>query len=178
MAAVHKRPRPSLPTGWRNLQLFVTAIFTLPQAPHGIDNPRGAPYSLDSNTPTPCMEIVLFWLLFSIAVGAFANSRGRSGFGWFTLSALISPLLGFIFCAIASDLKNPGHGGKLPATHVKCAACAEPVLREATKCKHCGSTLTPQPVDKAASRKAAAKQEITFAIVLVSIICAAYFWAR
>lgn len=29
-------------------------------------------------------------------------------------------------------------------THVRCRACAEPVLREAVKCKHCGADLTPQ----------------------------------
>lgn len=124
------------------------------------------------------MEIVLVWLLFSVAVGAFASGRGRSGFGWFALSALISPLLGFLFCAIAADLKNPGHGGKLPATHVKCTACAEPVLREATKCKHCGSAITPQPVDITASRKTAAKQEIVFAFWVLIAVCVIYFAAK
>lgn len=29
-------------------------------------------------------------------------------------------------------------------THVRCRACAEPVLREAVKCKHCGADLIPQ----------------------------------
>jgi hypothetical protein len=30
------------------------------------------------------------------------------------------------------------------ATHTRCPACAELVRREASKCKHCGSTLVPQ----------------------------------
>jgi hypothetical protein len=30
-------------------------------------------------------------------------------------------------------------------THRRCPACAEPVLREAVKCKHCGEALVPLP---------------------------------
>ena len=39
------------------------------------------------------MEIVLFWLVLAIIVGVAANTRGRSGFGWFLLAAIISPLI-------------------------------------------------------------------------------------
>lgn len=28
-------------------------------------------------------------------------------------------------------------------THTKCTECCEPVLKNAKKCKHCGSVLTP-----------------------------------
>ena len=42
------------------------------------------------------MEFVLFWLMFAIVVGIIANSRNRSGFGWFLLSVLISPVLALI----------------------------------------------------------------------------------
>jgi predicted amidophosphoribosyltransferase len=86
---------------------------------------------------------------------------------------LASPLLGVIFLFAMEDLS-----GSSPATHVKCPACAEPVLREATKCKHCGSALTPQPVDSGATRKAAAKKEIALAFWIVIILCAIYFVLR
>lgn len=33
-------------------------------------------------------------------------------------------------------------------THRRCPACAEPVLREATKCKHCGESFTPLPYSR------------------------------
>ncbi len=90
------------------------------------------------------MTVFFFWLLFSIAVGVMASNRGRSGFGWFLLSCLISPLLGLIFCAVSKDLtkqavsvaEQPG-----PDTHVKCPACAEWVMPEAKVCKHCGHAL-------------------------------------
>ena len=39
------------------------------------------------------MEIFFFWFICAVVVGIIANSRGRSGFGWFLLSAVFSPLL-------------------------------------------------------------------------------------
>lgn len=88
------------------------------------------------------MEVFIFWLVFSIAVGAYGASKGRSGFGWFLLAMVISPLLGFIFCAIASNKNTPA--GPTPDTHVKCPDCRELVLKDARKCKHCGCALVPQ----------------------------------
>jgi hypothetical protein len=44
---------------------------------------------------------VFFWLGGALATGMFASiRRNRSGFGWFLLALLISPLLAFIFVAI------------------------------------------------------------------------------
>ncbi len=47
-------------------------------------------------------EMLLMWYLvgtvvvFSMFVGLFAASRGRTGFGWFLLSLITSPVLTFI----------------------------------------------------------------------------------
>ena len=58
------------------------------------------------------MEIVLFWIAFSIAAGIFAhNYRNRSGLGWFALSLLISPLLGFLFIAVCKTLPTDDADG-------------------------------------------------------------------
>ena len=38
-----------------------------------------------------------FWFIISIVVGIAASSRGRSGFGWFLLAVLISPILALLF---------------------------------------------------------------------------------
>jgi len=47
---------------------------------------------------------VVLWLALSAAVGLWAsNHRGRSGFAWFGISLLISPLLGFAFAAASKD---------------------------------------------------------------------------
>jgi len=44
--------------------------------------------------------VILFYLIFCFAVGFIASQRGRSGFGWFLLSVLISPLLAVIIVAL------------------------------------------------------------------------------
>ncbi|MES2030882.1 MAG: hypothetical protein V4477_17005 [Pseudomonadota bacterium] len=43
------------------------------------------------------MLIFLIWLLFALIVGVAANARGRNGPGWFLISAIVSPLIGFLF---------------------------------------------------------------------------------
>lgn len=39
-------------------------------------------------------------------MGAVAASRGRSGFGWFLFSCLLSPLLGGLAVLLLSDLRS------------------------------------------------------------------------
>jgi hypothetical protein len=88
------------------------------------------------------MEFFVFWFVFAIVVAVIASSRGRSGFGWFLLAMIISPLLGVILVALLPSLK-PAQGAPTPRTHVKCPDCAELVLKEAKVCKHCGCKLVP-----------------------------------
>jgi hypothetical protein len=59
------------------------------------------------------------YMAFSIAVGIFARRCNRSGFGWFVLALIITPLLAFIICAILRPKSARGaagsgtaHGGK------------------------------------------------------------------
>jgi len=44
-------------------------------------------------------SLFVFWLLLSIAVAIFAARYHRAGFGWFLLSLILSPLIGFAFVA-------------------------------------------------------------------------------
>lgn len=90
------------------------------------------------------------WFMLAVAVGVWAHNRGRSGFAWMLLSLVISPLLGLVFCGVSKDLSKPAEPSA--ATHVKCPACAEYVLPEATRCKHCGGALVPQPASAAILR--------------------------
>lgn len=46
------------------------------------------------------MELFLFWLILSIVAGVFAGSKNRSGFGWFLLSVIVSPIITLILLAI------------------------------------------------------------------------------
>lgn len=88
------------------------------------------------------IAIIFFWLLFAVVVGMIASSRGRSGFGWFILACLISPLLAGLFLLLSSNLATKAERPN-PSTHVKCPDCAELVLAEANVCKHCGCKLVP-----------------------------------
>lgn len=91
------------------------------------------------------MELLIPWLVFSVAVGIWASNRGRSGIGWFLLAFMLSPLLAAIILAASRDLSRPmvAHDLPAPSTHVTCPDCAEFVRNEARVCKHCGCKLIP-----------------------------------
>ncbi len=94
------------------------------------------------------MEIFLGWLVCSIVIGVIASSRGRSGFAWFLIAALLSPLIGLVLVLVFPRVGlpiNPATGLPItPETHVKCPECRELVIHDARKCKHCGTALIPQ----------------------------------
>ncbi|MGH6875935.1 MAG: hypothetical protein ACREHV_01010 [Rhizomicrobium sp.] len=52
------------------------------------------------------MLIALIWLVLAIVVGGAASGRGRSGFGWFLLAVLISPLIAGVLIAVLPDLEG------------------------------------------------------------------------
>jgi hypothetical protein len=53
------------------------------------------------------MELVFFWLAFSIIVGVLAHGRGRSWFWWTLLAMLISPLIaGLLVLALGRPNKD------------------------------------------------------------------------
>lgn len=47
--------------------------------------------------------LLLVWGLLAAGVGAYAGGKGRSAFGYFALSFVLSPLIGVIAAAIATD---------------------------------------------------------------------------
>lgn len=96
------------------------------------------------------MEVFVLWLALSIAVAVHASKRGRSGFGWFLFSVILSPLIGFVFLMLVpkvgtASLPLDELGQPItPETHVRCPDCRELVRKDARKCKHCGTPLIPQ----------------------------------
>lgn len=96
------------------------------------------------------MEIVIGWVVFAGLVGIAAASRGRSGFGWFLLSCIISPLIAILVLIAMPQLNantppaGPGLEAATPDTHVRCPDCRELVRKDARKCRHCGTALLPQ----------------------------------
>ncbi len=109
------------------------------------------------------MTVFIFWFLFAVATGIYANGRGRSGIGWFVLSMLITPILGLLFCAVSKNLAAPiSQPADGASTHRKCPACCEWVLPMAVVCKHCSQPLTPDP--GFAERKAVEQQTAEFKV--------------
>jgi hypothetical protein len=113
------------------------------------------------------MEIILIWLGLALVVGVAANTRGRSGIGWFFLAVLISPLIaGLLVLALPKVVAaSPGRR--------KCPFCAEPIRVEAKLCPHCRSAVPELDAVQLAAIKQAANPPIgTDVKIVVGVIAA------
>ena len=90
------------------------------------------------------MEMIVAWFVGCVIVGAIAVARNRSGFAWFVLALLLSPVL---MCLLLIVLRRGDDGLRAytAESHRNCPACAEVVRVDACKCKHCGSAITTPP---------------------------------
>lgn len=116
------------------------------------------------------MGWVVVFLIVCVLVSLVAAKKGRSGTGLFFamagaaipamiavsyvlgdnmeakpfamwIAAFLCPVVGFIWAIMT---KNAGEMAAQSGSYgdmKKCPFCAEPVRREAIKCKHCGSTI-------------------------------------
>lgn len=96
------------------------------------------------------MWLAILWFFGSVTVAYAASERGRSVLGWLLLSFLVSPVLSALALIVLPKLGRaslPRDESGQPITeitHVRCPDCRELVRRDARKCKHCGTALTPQ----------------------------------
>lgn len=88
------------------------------------------------------MFMFLGWLILAILVGVYANTKGRSGLGFFLLAVVFSPLIGFIIALVISPVKGVIEANAIQSGEMKkCPDCAELVKAEAKICKHCRAEL-------------------------------------
>lgn len=88
------------------------------------------------------MEIVVGWIIFALLPAIIAPSRGRSGFGWFLISLLISPLFGLILVlALPTRQKVLADKDRQYGRVKDCPQCAETVKSAAKVCRFCGHSF-------------------------------------
>lgn len=89
--------------------------------------------------------VVLVVAAFYFAPAAVAYSRKHKSAGAIlVLNMLLGwTLLGWILAAVWAHTGNVAATEPTPETHVKCPDCRELVLKDAKKCKHCGTALVP-----------------------------------
>lgn len=71
-------------------------------------------------------------------------AAGGSGVAAAT-AALCMPLLALMWACIIKDSRSRAVDRGAHGDYRKCPFCAEPVRKEAIKCKHCGSNLADHP---------------------------------
>jgi hypothetical protein len=102
---------------------------------------------MDNIGPTECVIIFFIlgiWIAPSIAAALIAKNKGRSAWGLFFLSILLSPVVGIIVALVlppdtAALEKKQLESGE----YRRCPFCSELVRSTASVCKHCGRDLAP-----------------------------------
>lgn len=84
------------------------------------------------------MWIFLLWLFFCFVAGKIAANKGRSGFGFFMLAFILSPIVGIICAALASrDQRSIDRRSLENNEKKRCPHCGELINLQAAICRFC-----------------------------------------
>lgn len=107
------------------------------------------------------IETILGWIILSILVAVFANSRGKSGILYFFICTLLSPLLGFLIVLVSGD-----------STKKKCDKCGQKIDISAKVCPFCNTKISSasneyneNKTEKGFNYKLSITEKVTFDIV-------------
>ena len=107
------------------------------------------------------IETILGWIILSILVAVFANSRGKSGILYFFICILLSPLLGFLIVLFSGD-----------STKKKCDKCGQKIDISAKVCPFCNTKISSasneyneNKTEKGFNYKLSITEKVTFDIV-------------
>jgi hypothetical protein len=87
------------------------------------------------------IELLLVWFMLSVVVAIWSVLRGHSGIFSFCVSALLSPLVGFVV-EVARGRVAPSEQLASPSPDMKaCHACHQPIRSDAHTCRYCGAIV-------------------------------------
>lgn len=82
---------------------------------------------------------IIIWIILSVVIGLWNESRGNSFFIGLLLSLLLSPLIGLLIVGVTGKNEKYLNEKAIQSGELKkCLYCAELVKKEAKICKHCG----------------------------------------
>lgn len=91
---------------------------------------------------------IILWIAIAMVIGAIANGKGHSGFGWFIYALLLWPIALIHVLAVKPNQRVLEREALATGNAKKCPHCGEMVRPEATVCRFCQRDLPPIPAPR------------------------------
>lgn len=116
------------------------------------------------------MGFLVVAALLGLITAFIAQSKGRSFAGWWVYGFLLF-IVAIIHVLIIPSVKEHQLTNISSDESRDCPYCAEPIKRQASKCKHCGSDVEPLPISiSAISEREGDGTKIQWKRVLVLVL--------